>query len=609
LASHFASSSQGLGGLRFGPVAGAALKLALTLAFGFLLVALIVFAPNAFVGADASARLYFETLRDYLLGVLKGDLGRTLSGRPVARELAFATRHTLELLAASVAVTLPLGLAWGALLAAARRRTLGALVFGLSTLFNAMPSFVILLLAMQAIADLTFRTGVRLLPIQGYGLDEHLVLPVGVLALRGGAYLARAIQIAQDDIMRQDWIRAARAKGLGGFMLWRRHVLPALRAPLLAAMLGSVRVLVGGMVIVDYMVGWRGLAGALLRPTGYGMVRPAEATLATGAAAVLLLFFVVADALGRFAMRRAQQPPAVRLGHASGGRLNSPLLIGGGLALAIAACALLAPLLAPYDPSQPLLRYDGTRLLPAPYPPGTPGMPLGSDTHWRDMLTRLIHGARFTVLFCGVAALLRLTLGVLIGVPAGWYPRWSRFVDIIAGAWSSVPSLFFALVPIFLVNFRNMGLAVSTVVFLVVLSTTGWAEIAVHCRAAVQQLRGAAFVEAAYTTGLSRMRVLWRHIFPNLRGLILVEAAYAMGATLLLVAELGFLGAFIGGVAPEAAPGGGFELNPVYAEWGSMLGVGLRQRSAIWLLLEPALAFTISILAFNLLAEGLRRRR
>lgn len=594
--------------VKFGPIAAEALKLALTIVFGFLLVALIVFSPNAFIGRNADITAYLDAVRAYLLDVLRGNLGKTLSGRPVARELGFATAHTFQLLAASLAVTLPLGLAWGALLATARRGIASALVFGLNTLFNALPSFVILLLAMQTIATITLRTGFRLLPIQGYALDEHLILPVSVLALRGGAYMARAVQVAHDDILRQDWIRVARAKGLGGFNLWRRHVLPALHAPLLAAALGTTRVLVASMVIVDYMVGWRGLPSALLRPGG-GMVRPAEETLAAGAAAVLLLFFISSDTLGRLALRRTSLGAAGSLGYAADGQLNSSLLIGGGLVVAIAACALLAPLLAPYAPDQVLIRYDSAHMLPAPYPPGTPGLPLGSDANWRDMLTRLLYGARFTVLFCGVAALLRLALGVLIGVPAGWYPRWSRFVDIVAGAWSSVPGLFYALVPIFLVNFRNMGLTVSTLVFLVVLSTTGWAEIAVHCRAAVQQLRGAAFVEAASAIGLSRTRVLWRHIFPNLRGIILVEAAYAMGAVLLLVAELGFLGTFIGGVAPEIAPGGGIEMNPVYAEWGSMLGVGLRQRSALWLLIEPALAFTISILAFNLLAEGLRRRR
>jgi peptide/nickel transport system permease protein len=594
--------------IRFGPIAAETLKLALTIVFGFLLVALMVFLPNAFSGRNANITAYLDAVRTYLLDVLRGDLGKTLSGRPVARELGYAMQHTFQLLAISLAVTLPLGLAWGALLATARRGVVGALVFGLNTLFNALPSFVILLLAMQTIATITFRTGFRLLPIQGYALDEHLILPVSVLALRGGAYLARAVQIAQDDILRQDWIRAARAKGLGGFALWRRHVLPALRAPLLAATLGTTRVVVAGMVIVDYMVGWRGLPSTLLRPGG-GIVRPAEETLATGAAAVLLLFFVGSDTLGRIAIRRVSQAQAGSLGHAGDSRFNMSLLIGAGLALVICGCALLAPVLAPYAPDQTLLRYNGTRVVPAPYPPGTPGLLLGSDANWRDMLTRMLYGARFTVLFCGVAALLRVALGVLIGVPAGWYQRWSRFVDVVAGAWSSVPSLFYALVPITQVNFGNMGLTISTVVVLVVLSTTGWAEIAVHCRAAVQQLRGAAFVEAAYTTGLSRARVLWRHIFPNLRGLILVEASFAMGAALLLVAELGFLGAFIGGIAPEIALGGGVEMNPVYAEWGSMLGVGLRQRSAIWLLLEPALAFTISILAFNLLAEGLRRRR
>ena len=100
--------------------------------------------------------------------------------------------------------------------------------------------------------------------MQGYGLDRHLILPAGVLVLRGAAYLARALEIAQDDVLRQDWVRAARAKGLGGFALWRRHVLPALRLPALGMLLGMLRVMVGAIVIVDYIYGWGGLGQRML---------------------------------------------------------------------------------------------------------------------------------------------------------------------------------------------------------------------------------------------------------------------------------------------------------------------------------------------------------
>jgi peptide/nickel transport system permease protein len=287
--------------------------------------------------------------------------------------------------------------------------------------------------------------------------------------------------------------------------------------------------------------------------------------------------------------------------------LNAPLLIGGLLLAALVCCAVAAPLLAPHDPLEVVVRFSGSNMVRAPYPPGTPGMPLGSDTLRRDMLSRLLYGSRYTLLFCGVAALLRVAIGVLLGMLGGWYPRASRVVDVLISAWSAVPSLFFALVPIALVNTRG-SLTASTIAFVVTLSLTGWAETAVRCRVAVRALQAMPFIEAAYVVGLRRAAVLWRHVLPNLRDLVIVEASYAMAAALLLLAELGFLGIFIGDAQREVI-GNQIAADPIYAEWGSMLAKGLRERgSAAWLFIEPVAAFVLSILAFNLLAEGLRRR-
>src|SRR6266545_3966398 len=110
--------------------------------------------------------------------------------------------------------------------------------------------------------------------------------------------------------------------------------------------------------------------------------------------------------------------------------LNAPLLIGGLLAAAICVCVVLARLLTP------------------PYPPGTPGLPLGSDTLSRDQLSRLLYGGRYTLLMCGLIALARVVLGTLLGILAGWYAGSRRVIGAVASAWSAVPSLFFAFIAI-----------------------------------------------------------------------------------------------------------------------------------------------------------------
>lgn len=283
---------------------------------------------------------------------------------------------------------------------------------------------------------------------------------------------------------------------------------------------------------------------------------------------------------------------------------NPPLLIGSVLVALLVFVAAAAPLLAPHDPNTPRLLHNAR----PPYPPGTPGFLLGSDMERRDLFSRLLYGARYTLLFGGIAACVRMLLGMILGMLAGWYRGAGRIIDVFIVTWSAVPSLFFA-VGLILIFFRGADLATSTLVYFVAVSCTGWAEIAVRCRGAVQDLVHAPFVEAAYVIGRRRAAVLWRHVFANLRGVLLVEWAYAMGAVLLLVAELGFIGLYLGtpeiGVAPQ-----GLQAEPMYAEWGSMLAVGLRlRRLGPWLVLVPAGALTITILAFNLVAEGLRRRR
>jgi peptide/nickel transport system permease protein len=285
-----------------------ALALALTVAAGVALVALLIFAPRAFVGEHAGFGIYLSSVRDYLLGLLQGDMGQDARG-PVSRDLLPAARRSLELLGVSLAVGLLLGLFWGGLLATVRRRLPAIVLFGLSTLLISMPTFVVILLTIEGVATLTLRTGIRLALVHGYGLDQHLVLPAAVLALRGAAYMARGIQVAQEEILRQDWIRAARARGLGGLALWRRHILPALRLPLLGSALGMLRVMVSGLVIVDYIYGWGGLGSRMLRASVSGVA--ANDRRALGAAVILVLFFIGVDVLERLALRRVD--PRMRL--------------------------------------------------------------------------------------------------------------------------------------------------------------------------------------------------------------------------------------------------------------------------------------------------------
>ena len=116
--------------------------------------------------------------------------------------------------------------------------------------------------------------------------------------------------------MRQDWVTVARAKGLGGLRLWWRHVLPALRLPLLGGTLGMLRVLVSGLIIVDYVSAWGGLGTRIVRAAQFNRPGAGDEGVATGAAVLIVGFFVIVDALARLVQRYAD--PLDRTGGAHG---------------------------------------------------------------------------------------------------------------------------------------------------------------------------------------------------------------------------------------------------------------------------------------------------
>ncbi|MBA3943432.1 MAG: ABC transporter permease [Herpetosiphonaceae bacterium] len=292
------------------PLVMTVLTFMLTLLLSIILVTLLLFAQHVFVDKRGMPThpglwMYLTNVRTYLQGLLHGNFGKTFNGLQVNSILVVAVRHSLQLLAVSVAVALPIGIAWGSLLVTVQRRWPRIMLDVFSTLALSLPSFVVLLLATQAVATFTQRTHIRLTYVQGYGLDRHLILPVAVLALRGAAFMARSLAVAQLDVLRQDWIRVARAKGLGGLHLWYRHILPALRLPLIGSTLGMLRVMVSGFVIVDYMYEWGGLGRQMLRIDFLNGIVAPESEVAAGATIMLVIFFVATDTLGRLFVTKA----------------------------------------------------------------------------------------------------------------------------------------------------------------------------------------------------------------------------------------------------------------------------------------------------------------
>lgn len=253
-------------------------------------------------------------------------------------------------------------------------------------------------------------------------------------------------------------------------------------------------------------------------------------------------------------------------------------LFGGVMVIVLALVALLAPWLAPHDPVQ-------QDIAQALSPPGGE-YPLGTDAMGRCLLSRLIYGARISLAVGLLAGGLAAGIGTLIGLVAGYYgglvdELLMRLTDILM----AFPNLVFILA---VVGTLGPGLQ-NTIMALVVL---GWLNFARVVRGTTLSLKENEFVLAARALGFSNLRIMGRHILPNVLGPVIVLATFDIPHTILAVAGLSFLG---------------LGAQPPTPELGAMLNAGRTyMRTYPLIMIAPGIMITLTVLAFNLLGNGLR---
>jgi peptide/nickel transport system permease protein len=254
-------------------------------------------------------------------------------------------------------------------------------------------------------------------------------------------------------------------------------------------------------------------------------------------------------------------------------------IVGVVLVVIFVIFALLAPWIAPQDPSRIAL---ATRLSPPSL-----AHPCGTDELGRDILSRLIYGARISMLVGSSVVLGALFLGLVIGSIAGYYGgKVDRFVNVILmNAFLSFPGI---LIAISFVAFRGPGIFN----LILALCLGGWVGYARLVRAQVLAAREREYVEAARALGASDWRIITRHILPNIIQPVIVQAAIGMAGAVLAEATMSFLGL---GVPPPTA------------SWGSMLNDGRAHLfDAPHLVLFPAAAVMLAVLSFNFIGDALR---
>lgn len=257
---------------------------------------------------------------------------------------------------------------------------------------------------------------------------------------------------------------------------------------------------------------------------------------------------------------------------------NKLAVLGGIIVLTLFITAIFAPLLSPYDPNSINVKH----ILE---PPGRTH-PLGTDDLGRDILSRMIWGARISLAVGFVAVGISTMVGILLGAVSGYYGGWTdrvlmRFVDIML----SIPTFFLLLAVIAFLEPSIWNI-------MIVIGLTSWMGVSRLVRAEVLSAREREFALAARAIGAGDLRMIFKHILPNSMAPVLVSAVLGVAGAILVESALSFLG--IG-------------VQPPTASWGNILTAGKDNiEIAWWLSVFPGLAILVTVLAYNLLGEGIR---
>jgi peptide/nickel transport system permease protein len=260
-------------------------------------------------------------------------------------------------------------------------------------------------------------------------------------------------------------------------------------------------------------------------------------------------------------------------------KTRTNILVGGAIVGLMTLTAVFAPLLAPYHPT------DDANLMFAQEPPSRQFL-FGTDAQGRDILSRVIYGARISLSVGLISQGLNSLIGVILGLTAGFFGRW--WDDLVMGLTNimlSIPSLIFALAIVALLGPGLMNVFIA-------LGFTNWSYSCRITRSQVLSARSLEYVQAARALGYGRVRLMFTQILPNIMGPITVIATLGVAGAILLEASLSFLG---------------LGVQPPTPSWGSMLSQARDQLfTAPWVSVFPGVAIFLTVLGLNLLGDGLR---
>lgn len=250
---------------------------------------------------------------------------------------------------------------------------------------------------------------------------------------------------------------------------------------------------------------------------------------------------------------------------------------GGAWVMLVVVAAIFVPFLSPYA-------YD-VQVLPDAYQPVSTAHFLGTDEFGRDLLTRLIYGARTSLSVSATAIAISVACGMAFGAAAAWFGGWlDRVVTVVVDLTWSFPEILIALILVAIIGPGTTGTMIA-------ISVAYLAQFTRLTRAQIMTLKGETFIEAARSLGASNTHILFRHLLPNALAPVLVSAMLATGDAIILEATLGFFG---------------LGAQPPVPSWGGMMSAGSALIfKAPGIIIFPGLVVAVTVVAINLYGDAL----
>ena len=256
---------------------------------------------------------------------------------------------------------------------------------------------------------------------------------------------------------------------------------------------------------------------------------------------------------------------------------NKLAVFGLVLALLLVLTAIFANYLAPYDPTE--ISMDRLAMPSAEHL-------FGTDNFGRDILSRVIYGARVSLLMSLLSLVIGVVIGVILGATAGYFGGWyeslvMRFCDILM----CIPGMLLAVCISALLGIGILNTAIA-------IAVGGMAPSVRMIRATVMQIRTQEFVEAARATGSGQFKIIFHEIMPNILSPLIVDCTMRIGGNILQISGLSFIG---------------LGVQPPTSEWGSIMSAGQQFITSFWPMITfPGIAILLTVFAFNVMGDGLR---